>query len=639
MRLVTCAKALDPSGLKLPESRPRAQVSAVLIGLLSACGPPTAAPQVLQVLQASPADGDSGVFLNERVEIYFSRPLDPASLHARSARILDRLGRSARGYWEVEGQRLSFTPDPVLSPELDDGGYLPGESYTVELAGFPRPDGLRALAGEPLARSARWQFRVVAVGETTERGFLFEDASLETGRPLILRSERIGPRDPILLEGEEPVDPSTLFGEDFLLQAWKRAESTEPAQGEPAASQATTEHKIIAVRARLLDNRDRRGAHARGTTWIELQPQTPLDPGPEWLYQIHLAPSARLRDFSGHPVRILPRSQGPLSHLLVVAEGATAPQVHFEPFFGTDNRSPMAVPGADGTAWWGGDSGRVEIRFPAAAGDGRDGTIDLGATHATSDLHALRIHQATEVTTELSSEAGPMILRAQGSLRLDGKLLRHAGPGEVDFLPGESLSAWLERVAREDRTVTVLIAGGDLVLGGDVDIEGPLLLAAGGRVRLVGSKWIRASALHIVGERGGQGNFDNRDTDTILPVVAAPLELDPPQGNPLVERLTFAVRSGPIPRQGRVARWHPLLTPPGGHSGSGSFRVRFLGERSRRSPDLPAEILVDDPTLLTDCPTLRLQVELELRPGALWDPPWVDFVEVSWENAGPQGGR
>ena len=67
--------------------------------------------------------------------------------------------------------------------------------------------------------------------------------------------------------------------------------------------------------------------------------------------------------------------------------------------------------------------------------------------------------------------------------------------------------------------------------------------------------------------------------------------------------------------------------------GPGEYRVRYVGERVERGLGEPAEVVVEDPVQLIDCPSLRLLIELEVRPGAVWDPPWVDFVELSWDRA------
>jgi hypothetical protein len=337
-------------------------------------------------------------------------------------------------------------------------------------------------------------------------------------------------------------------------------------------------------------------------------------------------------------VLLAPRAGAALSHLRVEDEEQRAPLVHCEHFLGTGNRSPLAVPGSDGTAWWGGESGRVEVRFLAAAGDGRAGDVTLGASLASADLHAVRVQQPRDVVTELEAGAGCIVLRAQGSLRLEGTLRRRGGHAELgDFLPGETLSAWIARMQSERRPATVLVASGDVVVAGKIDLDGPLVIAAGGRVRLVGESTPYASSLYVIGDRGGHGSFDSSQLHSIVTILTAPLILDPPRENPLVVPLTFAVRSSPIPRQGRVRRWHPLQVPPGGRAGAGAWRVRFVGERKAGAGS--GELLVDDPMLLDDCPTLSLQVELRVEPGATWDPPWVDFVELSWEIDGAGGGQ
>lgn len=602
--------------------RPRGPlaIGPLLIAWAVGCAPDRSAPTPLRLLQASPEPGAKGVFLNERIVVDLSRGVDPASLHARSTRVLDALGRPARGQWSVQGARLTFTPDPVLSSALDDGGYRPGETYRVELAGFPRPDGLRASDGAPLERGAAWEFRVVHPDDPARGGFLFEDSSMDTGRPLVLRSERIGPRDPIRVEGGEPVDPSTLFAEDFLLQVWRGG-----GQGELAG-----QVERIPLRARLADNRERRSPRSSASTWIELQPLEPLRGGPDAVYQLHLVTGARLRDFGGHPVLLAPRSGPSLSHLEVEDEDAPAAMSHSEHFLGLENRSPLAVPQSDGTAWWGGESGRVEVRFLAAAGDGRDGDVRLQDRLPAHDVRSVRLHQPAGVTTTLPVDGGCVVLRAQGSLRLEGTLVRRARHAALEsFLPGETLSAWIARMQSDGPPVTVLVASGDVVIAGEIDLDGPLLLAAGGRVRLVGPRMLRASSVHVVGDLGGHGSFERAHGPDVPPILQAPLAADAPLHNPLVEPLTFAVRSGPIPRQGRVRRWHPLRVAPGGRAGAGAFRVRFVGERPAGAE--PAELLVDDPMLLVDSPTLRLQVELRVEPGPRWDPPWVDFVELSWD--------
>ena len=59
--------------------------------------------------------------------------------------------------------------------------------------------------------------------------------------------------------------------------------------------------------------------------------------------------------------------------------------------------------------------------------------------------------------------------------------------------------------------------------------------------------------------------------------------------------------------------------------------MRYVGQTS--GPDAQEQIR-DDPSLLLDCLTLRLEIELDLEPnlGLRWDPPWVDSVELGWDQ-------
>ncbi len=602
-----------------------------LLLTLAACAPELDPAPVLELLQATPEAGATGVFLNERLQLDFSERIDPTSVHARSARVLpvgngSARAAAARGRWEVAGRRLTFTPAAVLARDLSDGGYRPGQRYRVELAGFPRPEGLRGESGAPLARSVRWEFQVVDVTDGG-LGFVFEDASLEVARPLTPLATEVGARGPILLEGGEPLDPSTLFGEDFVL--------------ERSPSRDRRDRRRIPLRARLLE-------HEGGGALVELLPEEPLDA--EERYRLYMLPGSRLRDYGGHPVLLLWPSGGVPYEIQARAAASAKLDAYFEEFFGTENRSLEAVPGADGSAWWG-DSGRVEVRFPAAAGDGRDGRLSLAGDEARADLHAQHLAVPAGDELRLSDRPGLVVLRAQESLQVEGQLTRGAGDGELDFRKGESLSAWLERCAREGRTATVLVAGGDLVVRGSISVEGPLLLVAGGRIRVGTRNSIRASRLCYLGEGGGV-DYLNLPTDRILLATRAPLSVDPPRFNALAEPLLYAVRSSSIPHHGRAARWHPPEWK--GDPGAGLIRVRYVGERD--PPGGGAEVIVADPVLLGDCPTLRLQIELAILPASTlavagwwagleleeslrWDPPWVDAVELAWDPAGPERAR
>lgn len=575
-----------------------------------ACEQPDRAVRVLRLVQARPAN-TTGIYLNERLVLHFSDELDPTSVTSASVRIAAADGSRARGELRVQGRRLEFWPEPVRATDLSDGGYAPGTKYEVRIAGFPRPDGVKSRSGAPLERTLSWSLETVEADGPRE-GFLFEDASPDEGRPLLLLRTAIGTGEPILFEGEEPIDPSTLHADDFVLRKWG---GEGPELGPP-----------IPLRARVLDNRDKRSGPPGGRTIVALEPiDSVLEAGAQYVLQVDES-RLRLRDFGGHSVWVRNQGLDPRMVVRVIEprpDDLVGASEHVEHFFGARFRSPVEVPGADGTAWWG-DSGRVEVRYPAAAGSGRDGAVRLAGSEARRDVQATRLELGAGEVCELRPVPGPLILRAQGRLEVRGRLVRRRVPGNPQtppttdlFRPGETLSGWLGRAMREGITCTCLVAGGDLVVDGSIEIaEGPLLLVSGGRIRVLDVEGVEAPRIETLGLGGSR-----------LPGAGpqeAPLVIDAPVSNPLVEPLTFAVRSGAIPPQGAAASW--FASPRiGAHAGSGDFRVRYVGDCPRRG-----EVVVDDPSLLTGCPSLRLLIELEVRPGTSWDPPWIDFVALRW---------
>jgi hypothetical protein len=612
-------------------TRVRLALGGLVACALSACDASAPEPRLLRLRQATPEPGASGVFLNEAVELFFSEDVDVASVHAQSARIVGPGGATARGRWEVDGRRLRFTPDPVLAADLSDGGYALGATYRVQLAGFPWPDGLRGTSGAPLDQALSWEFHTVQ-RDGPGRGDVFADSSLERGLPLYLLSRDVLPLGPILLECEEPLDPSTLFGADFKLQG-----------GAGGA--------VVPLRARLVENFDKRASRPRGTALVELLPERKLELGS---YQIYVPFEGRLRDFGGHRVPLLARPGTSGLRIEVVADAVQSGNRHLENFQNDTNRSPEPVPGAEGSASWSGN-GRVELRLPAAMGDGRDGTLQLEGKLATRDLQAVRARIPPGVEVELSEQPGLVVIRCQGSLRIEGSLVRREPEGPAcDFLPGESLSQWLARASSEGRTATVLIVGGDLVLSGKLEVNGSLLLAAGGRLRLGEFTGIHATDMYVLGENArDRPSFINPKLDQVKNALPDLLALDLASSNLLVEPLTFAVRSGPIPRQGRARRWHALAEDPEqpfGHQSPlpdkpsdpppvGRYQVRFVGSPPGLRGEKRTEVIVEDPVQLNDSPSLRLQIELTVLPGATWDPPWVDYVEVAWDPAGAEPPR
>lgn len=564
-------------------------VLACAVAFAPACADAVRTARTMRLSDFEPRNR-SGVYLNEDVVFVFSSEIDPASVTAESVRVVDEDGRTARGRWIVEGRMVQFQPAPVLAPTLDDGGYRPDTVYVAQVVGFPRLDGVRSVRGEPLAEGASITFRTVAVtGPRT--GFLFDDTSPATAESLRVASTRIGPYGPIVLHCDEPLDPSTLASDDFRLEG---------------------ADEDVELEARLVSNHDV-GAQPRGEPCaiLELLPRTKLATGE---YTLRFDAALRLRDFGGNPVW-RPRSAVHGKVLEVVEEGRRegAGELHLA-FLDDARFSPVAVPDTDGTAFWDG-TGRVEVRYPAAAGTGADGALALKGPWERDDVHATRLRLVAGERCDLRGR-GLLVLRSQGRFDIDGELVREGSrPAEMDFGLGETLSDWLARARQGDQDWTVLVAGGDLVVDGVVDVDTPLLLVAGGRIRIEGAVRARPEQLWLLRDGGGL-HLD--------PTASVPdLVMDPPTRNPLREPLRFAALSSPLPPWGRVARW--VGASDGGHPGHGRYRVRYVpGEGPLRR-----SAAVDHPRLLEG--PICLLIELELLPGPPWDPPFVDFVQVEWD--------
>ncbi len=625
-----------------------------LLTLCCACARPEApAASVLRLLQVRP-ENPLGVYLDEELVLHFSAPLASESATSRSVRVVDETGRAARGRLRIEGAVLRFEPEPVLGRELDDGGFRPGTGYTLHLLGFPAPDGLRAATGEPLERSFSLPFRTVVRDGSTA---LFRPRPEERPRPLryfpapgVDLRYQIGPYDSIHLDCDLPLDPATFPDEAFeLLDPEGRRvplrvrllENERAAAVRPRPARARTSGEAAAF------EREPRAA------LVELAPRQPLSPGRHTLRLLPQCWSFRLRatrpplgglpppalvvprvrearpaDTSGRPV--WDRALTAVA-IVVVERGMEGPRnLVLEEFLDTRLRSPVAVEGVDGTAAWRGD-GRVTVRLPAAVGDGRAGDVRLVASIPDRDLHAVRIEVPADAEVALSDEPGLVVWRAQGSLRIQGAVTRRAGGGEAS-LPRSTttLTAWLDQLETARANWTVLVAGGDLVVDGRLESSTPLLLVAGGMIR-IGGTVVAGAEEHLfrLGEGGGIGFFAT---------VPEHVVVDEPDENPLAATLVWAVRSGGIPQRETVAEWISAAA-----SGSSS-------EPTRRGPATPATPRANgawrlrwyaadggggggrsDPRFLDPPGPARFQVELTVHPGGLWNPPFVDRVEASFE--------
>lgn len=623
------------------------------------CGEAATPTRALHHRLTRPANPD-GVFLNEDLVFYLSDDIDRTSVTRDSVRIIAADGTQAHGTLTVDGASVRFTPDPVLAADLSDGGYRPDTQYTVEIRGFPDPAGVRGVHGEPLDSTYRWSFRTVRL--STPRTALLFDDRMQDQRPVLrlfppprgaVDAVLVAPRDSIYLSCNKPLDPSSVRDEDFVLRPLANAQSRVEVRARLIENhpQPTTRTRLPGVRSSASAETWERSTRA---ALIELTPKQGLAVGE---YLITLAASrdgavAGPSDFSG---RSALNYLGPLEVHVTEAAVDTGRGVLNEEFLDTRLRSPVAVPGYDGTAHWS-DTGRVEVRYPAAAGDGSQREVELSGNEARTDVHATRVHVGEGQVAALASEPGLVVLRSQGRMWIEGEITR-AAPIDPRASPsdprapihgaGRTLTDWLALVSAEKCTWTVLIAGGDLVIDGAVRVTTPLLLCAGGVIRVSGTVSAPTQQLFLLGEGGGLRIEPSERRK-------AELVIDPPLSNPLKVPLRLAVLSGPIPPHGEVLRWlgeevrgsepgRGAESTRGSSAGrsAGRWSVRYVQELTATAISDERLVPVDSPQLFEVPGSLQLLITLEVDPESAtptgvarpaWDPPFVDYVRLSWES-------
>ena len=627
---------------------------------LAGCTPETTdVPAAIQLLEFSQAES-RGVRLNETLRFTFSGPLDRTSITGSSFVVQDATGELASGRVIQRASTLQFEPALPLRPDLSDGGLLPGRTYTVRLLGFPAPDGVRGLEGEPLTQSHVFQFKTAGAGGD-EAVFV---PPISGPLPLVFdcRQRIVAPLEPIQLETVEGIDPRSLNDELFVLV--------------PASAPTVDASLALPLRARLTTNRADRAVVVLEHVADRARPDrlAALTPGEYWL--IENTEAERFRTLGGVPVPPLWVASGQLFHPLRVGDSELGSLR--EEFEGQTGGSPIPVEGVDGTAILGAD-GAVQVRFPRAAGGGAAGSVvlteapplDASPGSSVLDLPATHLRVPSGARVDLGGRTGAVVLRSQRALEIEGELVRRGAPAgptirdwieerqdalraaEVALHEGRdgseqellerrrrveeargqlTLSAIVDAALAGDFPWTILVAGGDVRVPGSIDVDGELLIAAGGWVRVGG----RVSARTAWTTPEGGGDFGVvQDVPSPLP-----LEIDPPVPNPLREPLTVAVATRPLRPTSALRSWGALKTF--GDEGTGRILVRALGLRRVGAREIEELGPVEDLGVLDGCDSLRLVVELRVDPArppdgepAPWDPPRLEAVEVTWKRARP----
>ncbi len=626
------------SALRIRFLRPLLVLTWLGAAISTSCAPEARAPLDCLALQPDPGDA---MFLNEELVLFFNDELEPSSALGGGVRLLDREGEALDVELSVERQRLRLRPSYPIGPALDDGTLRPGEEYRLQLLGFPHPNALRARDGRPLRGSLEWSLRVA----DPERGEqLFTDPNLGPFELLVLERDRLGEDEELALVSSEPLDPRSFPEGPSGLELQAPGVSGGPPVRLPLRG--------------VLTRNDVDGAR------IELWPLSPAGDGlpvslePRSYFLAHSDPSRPTlpwTDLGGQPARLLGT---PANFPIEVTSRTRGPERRSLAFeFSGDEELTPELPARVPQAWSAAGpvdgsgarlNGHLGLRFPKAAGAGIDGDVRLeGSNAALSErIEAWRLTLAPGARAEFG-ERGLVLWRAQGRLQLSGELVRRvqvpdlrprpeepedawisrltlADPARLapapEFTPGASLTSFLAQAEADDPPWTVLIAGGDLWIDGDLDLDGPLLIVAGGRVRVTGR--VRASEI-----------WSNEPMPGVVPARSLPLWLDPPQYNPLAGPVIYAVSSSWLPAPPEGGRWSGARAAA--HFGHGRVRVEYIGQSGRGSQ--VAEFgPVDDPRFLADYERLRFTVWFELSAAGPrrepWDPPYLDRLDLLWQS-------
>ena len=515
-----------------------------LLGVGAACAPGPQEPERFVVDSFQPASGRA-IHLNEPLALVFSEAPDPLTLSPASLAVTDGLGQPVAGEWTVNGRWARFWPKLPLTESLEDGGYRPGQVHRVEVLGFPSIGGVRTRSGRVLESTFRGSFEVQGPTEDADAGWEalldfspFECAPVEFS---VLPGQGPGfvrEGDPLRLFCQEPLDPRSLHAEDFRILRLPLISTQGQSAQEPYCGV-----RVILVRGQHEDRITQNEAAAE----IHLLPQKPLVLDARAEYALEVRPGARLTDYAGHSPwpQVAAGERSELYRFRVRPLGAhDRNQVRLD-FVDRTRLTSQPIPWVSGELTW--EPGRLTLQCPRSAGDGQNG--ELGAAELsdarTSDWNGTSVGIEAGQGVRVES-AGPWIVRSQTRWDLSGRLARTASSQEgmtpkawYESHRGASAEDLIEAAISQNLPWTILAAAGDLVIAGELEVDTPLVLVAGGRVRITGSISAPAGEIYVVGDGGG------RVPGQTLRYL--PLRFAAPGTNPLRTTLSGALITSVLP--------------------------------------------------------------------------------------------
>ncbi len=649
-------ESATPGTPRPPTPRLPWPLACAFASLLAACGQDAGLPARLELRDVAHLRSGAPLLLNDDVVLTFSEAIDGTTVNDQTVRVLDvESGEEAPGRLIISGRTLTFRPRAVRRPDLSDGGWVPGRSYELVLKGYPSAACIQSIDGNRLGRPLRVPCPLTPwVQDSGESSTLFRDGSPDLTRPLVIKPGEVGSSEslpiewdePLLVRCPEPLDPRSLDPMEFEIVRAFRSQGSRMPEGGLRQPESTLIRSVSLV-SNFAENAAVPYSEAGALLRFVPDSRLPIDssgmPVPFELRRRVGAEATRLVDFSG--------GAPPISVKFWAARrdvaGSEKPESFEFDFMNADEHATVLDLSSSGTAFWG-ETGRVEIRYPRAAGNGSDGSLTLQGAMGKTSLHGTRVRIPAGEELLLPPK-GLVVIRAQGRIDLEGDLIRRTTEARVPMWEEsgqmvsagaasmESLSDWLKMAEESNQPWTVVIAGGDLVVRGKIDVDTPLLLVAGGWIRGRGRPKAAPGQLWLLGKGGGFELPHHRDPRARAN-VDPPLIIDEPIENPLREPLTFVAFSSPAPKVAAPRFWRaPEITAYERPGGKDTVKVQYLRVESGAFSEegVSQAVRYDEPMGAMEPGgsggRVRLRIELTVYPKrGRWDPPFLDRVRLSW---------
>lgn len=494
------------------------------------------------------------MLLNDTITVYFSAPVDPLSVTSDSFAVLDLRGNQVPGRLRVGGTFVTFEPVPPLQPDLQDGSLQPDSEYRLALAGYPRPDGLRAVDGQRLPAAQRWTFRTAATG--SGEGLPAPLRPPPGDLPFLLRpaEPRYLPVDAprLRLDFTLPLLPASVSAAGFSIQLVRR--SVVPITPRTV--------RVVPVPATVAEYPGCTVEIDLGTEPLAQDDGRPIRLVPGDIVVVELRTgSESVVDYAGRPVQLRPVAQfwhlvpgtvvtlfdWPRSRGVVSAENPLDPafEIVGEPL---QVRPRVRVEAGDASLGVLRPQRDLLLR-PGLPFDRGDGAIVVSRDN-TFPFLAIDIREGIEVRVD--AVAGPVQLLVCGGVRIAGALVLDAAPvplpaPTVDLVPVPGLLA--------GSPVTLLAAGDVRVTGSVASVLTPaadmtaLTIVSAGQIELQGP--LPANTLLAFDELGGLApatRFAGSKGEAIV----------------MATRLTYGVAAGAAFDVAGYTPWYSLPVPSDG---------------------------------------------------------------------------